>query len=106
MTKKPEPSSLSKLFELWVDSTLKVQVVVFFHNNPGIIETVEGLAKRLGTSVDELRREIAGHLSLGILQERKMDGLTLLVYDRRKEGDVQRFVEEELRRRSTGVKAP
>ncbi|MBI2078301.1 MAG: hypothetical protein HYT80_08045 [Euryarchaeota archaeon] len=101
-SKKPD---LKKLLELWVDSSLKVQVVVFFHDNPGIIETLEGLAKRLGTNVDHLRKEIAGHISLGILRQQKTDGMTLLVYDRRKEADVQRFIEHEMSKRTAEASA-
>ena len=104
MPQKAQKPDLKKLLELWVDSSLKVQVIVFFHDNPGILETLEGLAKRLGTSVDRLRKEIAGHLSLGILHEQKVDGITLLVYDRRKEGSVQNFIEREMGKRVAEAK--
>ena len=100
MPQKPNKRNLKKLLELWVDSNLKVQVIVFYHDNPGIIETVEGLAKRLGTNVNHLRKAIAGHVSLGILRQQKADGVTRLVYDRGKEDDVQRFIEHEMRKRA------
>lgn len=106
MPNKATKGNLKKLLELWVDSTLKVQVVVFFHNNPGIIETVEGLARRLGTNAENLRKEIAGHVAIGVLREEKCDGLTLLMYDRRKERDVQRYIEGQLGKRTAAGVAP
>ncbi len=96
---KKEPD-FSKIMELWVASDLKVQVLVFFHDNPGVIETMEGLAKRLGTSVEGLRKEIAGHIALGLIKEQKANGYTLLVFDRRREGDVQKAIAEHLRKLS------
>lgn len=92
----------SKVLELWVATDLKVQVIVFFHNNPGVIETMEGLAKRLGTNLENLRKEIAGQLSLGILREQKVDGMIVLVYDRDRENEVQKFIEDEIRKRAKG----
>lgn len=97
---KPTPPDLRKMLELWADSSLKVQVIVFFHNNPGMIETLEGLAKRLGTSIDALRREVQGHVSLGVLKEEKTASSTLLIYDRAREGEVQTYIQAEIRRLS------
>ena len=96
-TPRKEPE-FSKILELWVASDLKVQALVFFHDNPGVIETVEGLAKRLGVNVDALRKEIAGHIALGLLQERKANGFKVLIFDRKREGDVQKAIEEHFRK--------
>src|ERR1051326_3480916 len=72
---------LHKLFEIWVDSELKAQVVVFYNNNPGVIETIEGLARRLGMGPEALRLAVADHIRLGLLQERKMGDKTVLVFN-------------------------
>lgn len=93
-----EPMDLRKLFEVWVDSDLKAQVVVFFHNNPGVIETMEGLARRLGTSVEALRRDLADHIRLGLLRERDVGGKRVLVYDRSRRQNIERFIQDALRR--------
>lgn len=91
------PPDPKKILELWADSSLKVQVIVFFHNNPGMIETLEGLAIRLGTTIEALRREVAGHVSLGILKEQKTPSATLFMYDRAREAEVQHYIEKQIR---------
>lgn len=91
MTSDPKPE-LRKIFELWMDSELKLQVVVFFHNNPGVVETMEGLARRLGTNVEVLRKEIADHIRMGILTERPAGDKMVLVYNRENEDDVRAFI--------------
>lgn len=94
---EPEPvTELSKLLAMWVDSDLKIQTVVFFHNNPGVVESIEGLALRLGTTVHALRKEIADHIRVGLLRELPAGGMTILVYNRAKQDEVRRFVEQAL----------
>lgn len=95
--KKKEPD-FTKIMELWVASDLKVQTLVFFHDNPGVIETMEGLAKRLGTTVDQLRKELAGHIELGLIKQEKAGKFTILVFDRKREDDVQSAIAAHLQR--------
>jgi hypothetical protein len=96
----PDAPDLRKLFEVWVDSELKAQVIVFYQNNPGVIETVDGLARRLGCSAEVLRKEIAAHVQIGLLRERKIGELTVLVFDRDKQQSIQDFITQELHRRA------
>lgn len=87
------PADLEGMFQVWVDSDLKVQVLVFFHNNPGMIETLQGLSRRLGLQADALKEEIADHIRLGILTERQVGGKTVLMYNQKREKDVAEFVQ-------------
>lgn len=99
---KAGPDELRKLFEVWVDSELKARIILFYNNNPGVVETMEGLAQRLGTTVDALRKDIAAHVELGLLRERTVGGKTILLYDRKRRNDIESFVTKELQRRQRG----
>ncbi len=96
---------LRALFERWMDSEIKIQLLEFFHNNPGVIETVEGLAVRLGTDADRLADEVEDQIEVGILKKRTVGGRTALVYDKVREGQVQRLVADRLRDRLAGGEA-
>ena len=100
---QPAGMPLRKLFDVWVNSDLKAQVIVFYHDNPGVIDTVEGLAKRLGTNVERLREDVAQHVALGLLHERRVGQQVVLVYDRAKDHDIQSFIAAELQRRAREV---
>ena len=89
-----------KIFEVWVDSEMKVEILVFYHNNPGVIETIEGLAKRLGKSVETMRKEIADHIELGVLKEKHVDHKVVLVYNKAKEDEIKDFIERELSKKT------
>jgi hypothetical protein len=97
MTKQPKEPEFSKIMELWMASDLKVQVLVFYHDNPGTIETMDGLAKRLGTNIDMLRKEVADDVANGLIQERKAGDRTFLVFDRKRDADVQSAIEQRFR---------
>lgn len=90
---------LRKLFEVWVDSELKAQVVIFFNNNPGVVETVEGLAKRLAINAALLRDAVADHVRLGLLEERKLGDKTVIVFNRNRRNEIQDVVLDALKRR-------
>ncbi|MEA3202446.1 MAG: hypothetical protein QOI63_112 [Thermoplasmata archaeon] len=97
MTNPPKEPEFSKIMELWSATDLKVQILVFYHDNPGTIETIDGLAKRLGTNIDTLRKEMADNVANGLFKERQVNGRVLLVFDRDRDADVKEAIEQRFR---------
>lgn len=95
----PEQLDLKQLFELWMDSPLKVQIVSFYHRNPGMIETVEGLAQRIGSDPEMVRKTVADHLKLGFLRERNLGPMKVIVYDPSTEKRLQDYVAQQVKSR-------
>lgn len=93
------PEGLRKLFEVWVDSDLKAQVVVFYNENPGVIETVDGLARRLGLHAEALRAAIDDHIRYGLLHERRVGDKTVLIFNRDRRAALQDAIVQALRKR-------
>ena len=63
MAKRP-----MKLFERLLDTDTKADLLTLFHNNAGLAETPEQLAKRLGRNPTEVQRELEDLVELGILR--------------------------------------
>lgn len=95
----PETLDIKQLFDLWMDSPLKVQIVSFYHRNPGMIETVEGLAQRIGSDPEMVRKTVADHVKLGFLRERNLGPLKVIVYDPHSEKRLQEYVAEKVKSR-------
>lgn len=93
------PLDLKALFDLWMDSPLKVQIVSFYHRNPGMIETVEGLAQRIGSDPERVRKTVADHLKLGFLHERNLGSVKVIVYDPSSEKRLQDYVAQQVKSR-------
>lgn len=96
------PDDLRRIFEVWMDSEMKAMIAVFYARNPGVVETLEGLARRLGTSPEALRDHVASHIRLGLLQERDVHGKTVLVFDRDRRAEFEAMIEDKIRERMEG----
>ncbi len=93
------PPDLTQMFQSWVGSDLKARVLVFFNRNPGVIETLEGLARRIGATEESLRPEVEAHVALGLITERRLGGKTIYRYNRQRRIEMERRVVDELRQR-------
>lgn len=98
-----DQNDLRKLFDVWVSSERKAQIVVFFHRNPGVVETVEGLARRLGIHPDALRDDLKDHIDLGVLRERKVGDKTVILYDKSRRGSIEKLIQEYLQRKEASL---
>jgi KaiC/GvpD/RAD55 family RecA-like ATPase len=58
-----------KLFERLLDTDVKADLLTLFHNNAGLSDTPDGLARRIGRSADEVQREVDDLVELGILRK-------------------------------------
>jgi KaiC/GvpD/RAD55 family RecA-like ATPase len=58
-----------KLFERLLDTDTKADLLTLFHNNAGLSETPEQLAKRLGRNPAEVQHELEDLVELGILKK-------------------------------------
>jgi len=64
LTRRP-----TKLFERLLDTDTKADLLTLFHNNSGLSETPEQLARRLGRAPTEIQRELEDLVELGILRK-------------------------------------
>ena len=56
-----------KLFERLLDSEVKAELLALFHANPGLSDSIEGIARRLGRSAEEVRGGVRDFVELGLL---------------------------------------
>jgi len=59
----------TKLFDRLLDSDTKADLLTLFHNNAGLSETPDQLARRLGRNATEIQRECEDLVELGILRK-------------------------------------
>jgi len=100
MSPPPEVTELHELFGAWVDSELKAQMVSFYNRNPGVIETLEGLAHRLGLRPEGIRQAVADHVRLGVLVERRLGDKPVLMLNRDRRGAIEQIIMRNLKARA------
>ena len=60
---------LDRLKEELIGSDVRAALLTLFHNDPGLVDTVEGLAHRIGRERDEVRQAVEALAKLGLLKE-------------------------------------
>ena len=87
-------SGVDPAFEKLFSSETKVDLVVLFHRNPGIADTVEGVARRIGRNGPEIEHDLDDFVSMGILRKRdSTNGKAILQLDRSKDKEMQNVLD-------------
>jgi hypothetical protein len=86
-------------FRRTLSSDLLADAVVLFRNNPGLVDTEEAVARRLGVSRAKFAVEARAMKKVGIIREEKVGGATILSYDRAADEAVSAYVGEALARK-------
>ncbi len=79
----------SKILGRLLSSEVKGDLLVLFHKNPGLIDSYEGVSRRIGRTSKEIRAEVADLLDLGILKRRTVGKSEVILLDHSKDREVQ-----------------
>jgi hypothetical protein len=72
-----------------LSSGIKGDLVVLFRKNPGIMDTREGVARRLGTTASSIENEISELVQMGFLKERQLGTQKIIYLDVAKDKVIQ-----------------
>jgi hypothetical protein len=87
------PQPLNVLTSL-LSSSNKADLLVLFHRNPGLIDTVEGIARRLGKKGGAISSDVSELASASILQKKVVGRSEVYFLNREKDRESQRDVAE------------
>ncbi len=90
-------SSTDKVLGRLLSSEVKADLLMLFHKNPGLVDTNEGVARRIGRTGDEVAIELKDLLDLGILKGRKIGNKQIIQLDRERDREVQASLTEYFR---------
>ena len=66
-------------------SEIRGELLILFHRNPGLIDTMEGVARRIGKTPLAIETDIKELVKLGVLKRKKIGVSEVILLDR--EGD-------------------
>lgn len=75
-----------------LSSEVKGDLLVLFHRNPGLIDSVEGVARRIGRFPSSVEADVQEFIDLGILMSRKIGGSEVVLLNRSKDKEIQGVV--------------
>ena len=87
------------MYEKLLSSDTKADLLTLFHDNPGIIDTIEGVALRIGRTAGEIEVDVKDLIDLGLLIKAKFGKLDTVFFDTTKDKQIQEVISNQIKRR-------
>jgi len=87
----------NRLFEMLFSTEVKGDLLVLFHKNPGLIDTYEGVARRIGRIAKSIDADVRDLIALGILKVQQIGGREAIFFDRSKDWETQETIVNHLK---------
>ena len=81
---------------------VKGDLLVLFHKNPGLIDSYDGVARRIGRVAKAIEADVRDLLTLGVLRSRQVGGNQVLYLDRSRDKATQETIVNHLKELGTG----
>ncbi len=72
----------------------RADLLIMFRKNPGLVDSMEGVARRIGRTQAAIQEDVAELVALGVLRTRKLGNREFISIDRLKDKEVQNEVGE------------
>ena len=72
-----------------LDSGIKGDLVVLFRKNPGIIDTLDGVSRRLGVTPEAIEVEVSELVSMGFLKKKRFGNSEVIYLDEKRDREIQ-----------------
>jgi predicted transcriptional regulator len=78
-------------------SEVRGDILVLFHRNPGLIDTVDGVARRVGRTTIAVISDVRELLQLGVLRQKRIGNSEVVFLDRAKDRELLESVANHLK---------
>ena len=78
-------------------SEVRGDLLILFHKNPGLIDTVDGIARRIGRTTISVISDVRELLQLGILKQRRIGTSEVVFLDRARDREILELVANHLK---------
>jgi len=75
--------------EKLMGTEIKAELLRLFHMNPGILDTVEGIARRIGRMPKDVETEVSTLVELGVLRTERFGKLDVVSLNTSKDKEIQ-----------------
>jgi predicted transcriptional regulator len=87
--RKKQLANAQEILEVLMANETRADLVTLFRKNPGLIDSLEGVARRIGRSQSAIQDDIAELVKLGVLKSRKLGANEVISIDRMKDKEIQ-----------------
>ncbi len=93
-----EISKNELLLDKLLSSDIKADLLALFHNNPGLIDGMDGVASRIGRKASEIETDVGDLIDVGILHKKRTARSEVLYCDSKADEEAQQVISNYLNR--------
>lgn len=87
----------SRIVDRLLASEVKGDLLVLFRKNPGLIDTLEGVARRIGRKGKDVEVDVRDLVDLGVLGTKRIGRSEVIFLDRVRDMELQQVIGSHLR---------
>ena len=87
----------NQLFQLLFSTEVKGDLLVLFHKNPGLMDTFDGVARRIGRVSKAIDSDVRDLVTLGVLKTKQVGAREVIFLDRSKDRETQATIVNHLK---------
>ena len=91
---------MDEIYSKLLSSDTKADLLALFHNNPGLSDTIEGVAGRIGRTASEIKADVKDLVDLGLLVKERFGKLDVVSFDTNRDKQIQEIISNQLERRA------
>jgi len=78
-----------EILDRLLTSEAKGEILTLYHKNPGLVDTLDGVGRRIGRSSEQIEADVDEFVEIGILRNIKVGKLSLFGLDAQKDQEIQ-----------------
>jgi len=78
--------------ESLLSSDIKADLLLLYHNSPGIIDTMDSVARRIGRTASEIEADVKDLINLGVLFKKSFGKFEVIYYDQNRDNEIQQII--------------
>lgn len=86
-------------------SEIRGDLLVLFHRNPGLIDTIDGVARRIGRTAILIEPDLKDLVDLGVLKAKKLGKSEVFLLDREKDREILESIATHVKNSGRGESA-
>ena len=94
---KPDMTEPTQMIDRLLSSDAKADLLALFHNNPGLTDTIDGVARRLGRAASEIEADVRDLITLSALSKKTLGESEVIYCDRKNDLEIQEIVSNHLK---------
>lgn len=90
-----------QISEKLLGSDIKTEILALFHKNPGLVDSIDGVSRRIGRTAPETMADFKDLISVGVLLSKTIGGSEVIYFDRKRDTEIQKAISNLLRMRAS-----